>query len=191
MDYSPFIKPNENENKNNIREILYENPSMGAVTNWMCYILICYYIFDNEFKNAESSQILTFIIFLSILILWYEFIYSSWLSILHWLKQSPTTYEITKGNNAAYTMTGEEPNNPFSNIIGSIVADFALLEKSLEFNNLDYKFKDKIRAKYICFYDDQILQAPGMKHQKKWNQNRILLLKLKIKSIWNFGIFVK
>ncbi|CAG8856376.1 5217_t:CDS:2, partial [Gigaspora margarita] len=38
------------------------------------------------------------------------------------LKQSPTTYEITKGNNAAYTMTGEEPDNPFSNIIGSIVA---------------------------------------------------------------------
>ncbi|KAF0530358.1 hypothetical protein F8M41_012204 [Gigaspora margarita] len=34
------------------------------------------------------------------------------------------------------------------------IYDFALLEKSLEFNNLDSKFKDKIRAKYIFFYND-------------------------------------
>ncbi|CAG8765365.1 7663_t:CDS:2, partial [Racocetra persica] len=35
-----------------------------------------------------------------------------------------------------------------------LIHDFAHLEKSLEFNNLDSKFKDKIRARYICFYDD-------------------------------------
>ncbi|CAG8551261.1 5194_t:CDS:2 [Dentiscutata erythropus] len=35
-----------------------------------------------------------------------------------------------------------------------LIHEFALLKKSLEFNNLDSKFKDKIRAKYICFYDD-------------------------------------
>ncbi|CAG8742751.1 8056_t:CDS:2, partial [Racocetra persica] len=34
-----------------------------------------------------------------------------------------------------------------------LIYDFALL-KSLELNNLDYKFNDKLRAKYICFYDD-------------------------------------
>ncbi|CAG8488509.1 34955_t:CDS:2 [Gigaspora margarita] len=181
--YSPFIKLIEKDfkqNKHDIRDILYENPSMGAVMNWI-FTLLGYPFYIG-------------------------------------LKQSPTTYEITKGNNVAYTMTGEEPDNPFSNIIGSIVAvydwssisfdtwnfwpltiisiigsfvfviilqniiisymsdafanavkdskrgvyrfqidfiyDFALLEKSLEFNNLDSKFKDKIRAKYICFYDD-------------------------------------
>ncbi|CAG8521006.1 33193_t:CDS:10 [Gigaspora margarita] len=35
-----------------------------------------------------------------------------------------------------------------------LIHEFALLEKSLEFNDIDSKFKDKIRAKYICFYDD-------------------------------------
>ncbi|CAG8690796.1 14326_t:CDS:2, partial [Racocetra persica] len=35
-----------------------------------------------------------------------------------------------------------------------LIHDFALLEESLGFNNLDSRFKDKIRAKYICFYDD-------------------------------------
>ncbi|KAF0530351.1 transient receptor potential ion channel protein [Gigaspora margarita] len=301
-DYSPFIKLIESENKDNIREILYENPSMGAVMNWMwycskyywyrffylfflyflaysvicwayiahiqitgsfqrillviaivlfyylsyyhiavefkqfchkgrkyyldafnlvdllsliipiiifSYILICYYSFDNGFKNAESSLLMTFIIFLSILILWYEFfltlrMFEAIIAMGHalftllgypfyiGLNQSPTTYEIAKGNNADITMTGEEPDNPFSNILGSIVAfafviilqniiisymsdafsdavkdskrglyrfqidfihDFSLLEKSLEFNNLDSMFKDKIRAKYICFFD--------------------------------------
>ncbi|CAG8743543.1 9647_t:CDS:10, partial [Dentiscutata erythropus] len=35
-DYSPFIKFIDN-GKNNVREILYENPSIGAVMNWMWY----------------------------------------------------------------------------------------------------------------------------------------------------------
>ncbi|CAG8845369.1 5969_t:CDS:1, partial [Gigaspora margarita] len=35
-----------------------------------------------------------------------------------------------------------------------LIHEFALLENSLEFNDLDSKFKDKIGAKYICFYDD-------------------------------------
>ncbi|CAG8807650.1 10219_t:CDS:2, partial [Racocetra persica] len=34
------------------------------------------------------------------------------------------------------------------------IYEFAILKKSLEFNDLDSKFKDKLRAKYICFYDD-------------------------------------
>ncbi|CAG8794471.1 25517_t:CDS:2 [Gigaspora margarita] len=34
------------------------------------------------------------------------------------------------------------------------IHEFALFEKSLELNKLDSKFKNKIRAKYICFQDD-------------------------------------
>ncbi|CAG8787491.1 19842_t:CDS:2, partial [Racocetra persica] len=34
------------------------------------------------------------------------------------------------------------------------IYDFALLERSLELNELDSKFKDKLSVKYICFYDD-------------------------------------
>ncbi|RIB25573.1 hypothetical protein C2G38_2165562 [Gigaspora rosea] len=203
-DYSPFIKLIENEN-DNVREILYENPSMGAVMNWMWYCSKFYW----------SRSLFT--------LLGYPFYIG--------LNQSPTTYEVTEGNDAAYTMTGEEPDNPFSNIIGSIVAvydwssisldswnfwpltiislicsfvfviilqniiisymsdafsdavkdsnrglyrfqidfihDLALLEKSLGFNNLDSKFKDKIRAKYICFYDDPNITSSWKEESEK------------------------
>ncbi|RIB23843.1 hypothetical protein C2G38_2170194 [Gigaspora rosea] len=35
-----------------------------------------------------------------------------------------------------------------------LIREFVHLENSMEFSDLDYKFRDKIRAKYICFYDD-------------------------------------
>ncbi|KAF0443235.1 transient receptor potential cation channel subfamily a member 1-like isoform x1 [Gigaspora margarita] len=321
-DYSPFIKLV----KTGEREILYENPSMGAVINWMwhcskfywprtlyifvlyfltysiiswayiahiqitsvlhylliittiilfyylsfyqtvvvfkqlhhkriqyldrfnlvdllsliipifivSYILIHYYTFDDKFKNAESSQVLTFIIFISIIVLWHKFIlllrifevvigagHALFILLGHpfyiGLNQSRTIYQLSNGSEV-YTLTGDKPNNPFSSIIDAILAvynwssisldtwnfwpltiisvicsfifviilqnviisfmsdafsdavknskrgvyryqvdliyEFALLEKSLEFNNLDFKFKDKIRVKYICFYDE-------------------------------------
>ncbi|KAF0486238.1 transient receptor potential channel pyrexia-like [Gigaspora margarita] len=246
-DHSPFIQLITKiikKDEHNLREVLYENPSMGAIMNWMwrsskfywpralcifalyfltysiiswayiahfqitdlisiilpvfisSYILVHYYTFENGFKNAETRQNFTFIIFLSILILWYEL------------------------GHALFILLGYsylESDNPFSNIIDAILAvydwssisfnawnfwpltiisvlggfvfviilqniiisfmsdafadavanskhgayrfqldfiyDFALLKKSLEFNDLDSKFKDKIRAKYICFYD--------------------------------------
>ncbi|CAG8449587.1 5257_t:CDS:10 [Dentiscutata erythropus] len=87
--------------------------------------------------------------------------------------------------------TVEEQVNPFSSIISAILAvdafsdavkdsknglysyqidlihEFAYLEKSLEFNNLDSKFKDKIRAKYICFYDDPRITKRWKKTSKQ------------------------
>ncbi|RIB00517.1 hypothetical protein C2G38_2256650 [Gigaspora rosea] len=129
-NYSPFIKlieKNFKENKHDIRNILYENPSMGAVMNWMWYCS----------KVYLSRSLFT--------LLGYPFYIG--------LKQSPTTYEIAKGNNVAYTMTGEEPDNLFSNII--------------ELNDLDFKFKDKIRAKYICFYDDPNITSSWKEESEK------------------------
>ncbi|CAG8633100.1 17097_t:CDS:2 [Gigaspora margarita] len=211
-DYSPFIKLIESENKDNIREILYENPSMGAVMNWI-FTLLGYPFYIG-------------------------------------LKQSPTTYEIAKGNNADITMTGEEPDNPFSNILGSIVAvydwssisldswnfwpltiisiicsfafviilqniiisymsdafsdavkdskrglyrfqidfihDFSLLEKSLEFNNLDSMFKDKIRAKYICFYDDPNITSSWNDASEKMKEKPYPVTQFDNKTILKF-----
>ncbi|KAF0551104.1 transient receptor potential cation channel subfamily a member 1-like isoform x1 [Gigaspora margarita] len=239
VDYSPFIKLIETGE----RDIFYENPSMGAVINWMCYILIRDYTFENGFKNAESSQIFTFIIFLSILVLWYEFIlllrifedFAQNINILYnfiiALRQFLLFFILViiamghvlfillgYSSNIGLNQISEESDNPFSNIINAILAvydwssisfdtwnfwpltiisvigsfifviilqnviisfmseafsnvvedskrglyryqidlihEFTLLEKSLEFSDLDSNFKDKIRAKYICFYDD-------------------------------------
>ncbi|RIB16227.1 hypothetical protein C2G38_2190492 [Gigaspora rosea] len=164
------------------------------------------------------------------------------------LKQSSTIYEITKGNNLAYTMTGDEPDNPFSNIICSILVaydwdsisfdtwnywpltiisiicsfifvtilqniiisymgdafsdavkdskcavyrfqidfihEFALFEKSLEFNNLDSKFKDKIRAKYICFYYDPDITSSWKKIAEKMESEPYSMTQ--IENITNF-----
>lgn len=44
-----------------------------------------------------------------------------------------------------------------------LILDFALLKESLEFNHLDSKFKDKLRARYICFYDEPSIT-------KSWNE---------------------
>ncbi|RIB10862.1 hypothetical protein C2G38_154410 [Gigaspora rosea] len=48
-----------------------------------------------------------------------------------------------------------------------LIYDFALLKKSLEFNDLDSKFKDKLRAKYICFYDDPSITESWNKKSEK------------------------
>ncbi|KAF0473746.1 transient receptor potential channel pyrexia-like [Gigaspora margarita] len=232
------------------------------------YILINSYTIENGFKDAKSDQNLAFIIFLSILLLWYQFIlllrilegFAQYLNILFnivveirqfllffvltivamghalfillgypnnvGLSQSPPTYTLTNGS-AAYTMIGDQPVNPFANPINSIlqvyywsqisfsgwnfwpltilsvigsfifviilqnviisfmgnafseayadskpgvyryqidlILDFALLKESLEFNHLDSKFKDKLRARYICFYDEPSIT-------KSWNE---------------------
>ncbi|KAF0551109.1 hypothetical protein F8M41_023715 [Gigaspora margarita] len=251
VNYSPFIKLIEACE----RDILYENPSLGAVVNWMCYILVHYYTFENGFKNAESSQIFKFIIFLSILVLWYEFIlllrifedFAQNLNILFniiiALRQFLLFFILViiamghalfiflgYSSYAGLNQTSEE-ENPFSNIIDSILAvydwssisfdtwnfwqltiisvigsfifviilqnviisfmseafsdaakdskhglyryqfdlihEFALLEKSLEFNDIDSMFKDKIIAKYICFYDDPHITKSWKKKSKQ------------------------
>ncbi|KAF0559395.1 transient receptor potential channel pyrexia-like [Gigaspora margarita] len=208
----------------------------------LSYVLICYYTFDGGFKNAESNQILTFIMFLSILVLWYEFIlllriYEGFahnlnilLNIIISIRQFLLFFilVVIAMGHALFTLLGHPSYiglnqssttyDPFSNLLDSIFAvydwssisfdiwnfwqltiisivgsfmfvmilqnviisfmsdafsdavkdskrgvyrfqidyihEFALLEKSVEFNKLDSKFKDKIRAKYICFQDD-------------------------------------
>ncbi|KAF0551107.1 transient receptor potential ion channel protein [Gigaspora margarita] len=48
-----------------------------------------------------------------------------------------------------------------------LIHEFDLLEKLLESNDLDSKFKDKIRAKYICFYDDPYITKSLKKNLNK------------------------
>ncbi|CAG8750388.1 35724_t:CDS:2, partial [Racocetra persica] len=145
------------------------------------------------FKNVESSQFLTFIIFLS---------YPYYIG----LSQSSTTYEITNGN-AVYTMTGEVSDNPFSSIIGAILAVHDWSSISLDTWNFwpltiisvigcfifviilqnviisfmsdafsdaakdskrgVYGFQVKLRAKYICFYDDPSITKSWKKKSEK------------------------
>ncbi|CAG8474069.1 2640_t:CDS:2 [Cetraspora pellucida] len=47
-----------------------------------------------------------------------------------------------------------EIRTEFNIIIVDFIYDFALLERSLELNEIDSKFKDKLNAKYICYSDD-------------------------------------
>ncbi|RIB20410.1 hypothetical protein C2G38_2080833, partial [Gigaspora rosea] len=208
----------------------------------LSYVLIRYYSFDDGFKSVESNQGLTVILFLSILVLWYEFILllrifegfahnlNILLNIIISIRQFLLFFilVVIAMGHALFILLGfpsyiglyeSSPTyDPFSNILDSILAvydwssisfdiwsfwpltiisvvgsfifvmilqnviisfmsdafsdavqdskrgvyrfqidliyDFALLEKSLEFNNLDSKFKDKIRVKYICFYNN-------------------------------------
>ncbi|CAG8623405.1 7657_t:CDS:2 [Dentiscutata erythropus] len=169
-DYSPFIKLVIKGE----RDILYENPSMGAAINWMwysskfywprtLYILLGFpsYIGLNE----SSSTYYPFSNILNSIIAVYDWSSISFDSWSFW----PLTVISIVGS-FVFVMILQNViisfmSDAFSDAVKyskhgvyrfqiDLIYDFALLEKSLEFNNLDFKFKDKIRVKYICFYDD-------------------------------------
>ncbi|CAG8550238.1 10100_t:CDS:2 [Dentiscutata erythropus] len=170
-DYSPFIK----FIKKGERDILYENPSMGAVMNWI-FILLGYpsYIGLNDSSTTYDP-------FANLL--------DSILSVYDWSSISfdiwyfwPLTIVSIVGS-FIFVMILQNiiisfMSDAFSDAVTDsklgvyrfqidLIHEFALLEKSLEFNDLDSKFKDKIRAKYICFYDDPNITKPWKETSEK------------------------
>ncbi|CAG8521026.1 33194_t:CDS:2 [Gigaspora margarita] len=144
MDYSPFIKLIQMGEC----DILYENPSMGAIINWMCKKS------DNPFSNIIDAILAVYD--------WSSISFDAWnfwpLTIISVI--GSFIFVIILQNVIISFM-----DEAFSNVVEDskcglyhyqidLIREFALLENSLEFSDLDYKFKDKIRAKYICFYDD-------------------------------------
>ncbi|RIB29256.1 hypothetical protein C2G38_2057130 [Gigaspora rosea] len=89
------------------------------------YILLEYYSIEDGFKYAESNIYLSFIIFLSIIVIWYEFVTYIGLS------ESPTTYEITNGS-IELNLTEGEPENIFSNPFSSIISAYNWDSTSLD-----------------------------------------------------------
>ncbi|CAG8487606.1 12632_t:CDS:2 [Dentiscutata erythropus] len=166
-DYSPFIKIIIKGE----RDIIYENPSIGAVMNWMWYCSKFYwprtlYLFFSYIGLNESST--TYNPFSNII--------DAILAVYDWSSISfdiwsfwPLTIISIFGRfifvmilqNVIISFMGDAFSGALTDGKRGVyrfqidyIYEFALLEKSLEFNNLDSKFKDKIRAKYICFYDD-------------------------------------
>ncbi|CAG8559999.1 11358_t:CDS:2, partial [Scutellospora calospora] len=94
------------------------------------YFLMGFYSMENGFKNSTTTQVSVFLTFMSILFLWYElghalFVllgYPEYIS----LSQAPDTYDVVdpdlNSNESLYTMVGEVPDNPFSNLFSSIIA---------------------------------------------------------------------
>ncbi|CAG8494550.1 8250_t:CDS:10 [Dentiscutata erythropus] len=176
VDHSPFIKFIETGE----RDILYENPSMGAVINWMWYSSKFYwpktlYIFalflllgyssslglnqaseelDNPFSNIIYAILAVYD--------WSSISFDTWnfwpLTIISVI--GSFIFVIILQNviisfmSEAFSNAVEDSKRGVYRYQIDLIRDFAHLEKSLEFNNLDSKFKDKIIAKYICFYDN-------------------------------------
>ncbi|CAG8699991.1 14529_t:CDS:2 [Cetraspora pellucida] len=167
QDYSPFIKIIKDVGLN----ILCENPSMGAIMNWMWYsskfILLGYssyiglsqksIVVGGESNNPFSSII------------------GSMLAVYNWSSMSldtwnfwPLTVISVIGSfifviilqNVIISFMSEAISHAVNNSRGiysyqvDFIYDFALLERSLELNEIDSKFKDKLNAKYICYSDD-------------------------------------
>ncbi|CAG8485326.1 27611_t:CDS:2 [Dentiscutata erythropus] len=151
------------------------------------------------------------------------------------LSQSPTSYEVSNGSDSVFNMTGEEPNNLFSNFFSAIITvynwdsvsldtwgfwpliimsvignvifviilqnviisfmsaafedadkdgkhavifnqskliyDYAFKENSIFFSgqtDLDSKLKDKLRVKYICFYNELAITESWREKSLKW-----------------------
>ncbi|CAG8778433.1 14969_t:CDS:2 [Gigaspora margarita] len=134
-DYSPFIRIIIKGK----RDMIYENPSMGAVMNWMWYLYDWSSIsFDiwNFWPLTIISIVGSFMFVMILQNVIISFMSDAFSDAVKDSKRGVYRFQI------------------------DYIHEFALLEKSLEFNKLDSKFKDKIRAKYICFQDDpQIIKS--------------------------------
>ncbi|CAG8575652.1 20236_t:CDS:2 [Dentiscutata erythropus] len=207
-------------------------------------ILIRYYTFDNGFKYAKSSLNLAFLIFISILGIWYEFGHALFLFLGYasyiGLSESSETFEVLNGSNIVYNMTEEEPEDIFTNPLNSIIAaynwgsislddwgfwplliisvigniafviilqnviisfmsaafenadkngkrviltfqsrliyDYVNLENSAFTSGMNYfdtRLKDKLRVKYICFYNEPLIRKAWRDESKEWESSPI------------------
>ncbi|CAG8465150.1 18794_t:CDS:10, partial [Racocetra persica] len=175
-DCSPFIRLITELIKKDEFEILCENPSMGAVMNWMCQSPTTYeitngnavYTMTGEVSDNPFSSIIGAI-----------------LAVYDWSSISLDTWNfwpltiisvigsfffvmimqnlIISFMSDAFSDASKDSKRFVYGFQVDLIRDFALLKRSLEFNYLDSKFKDKLRAKYICFYDDPSIT-------KSWNK---------------------
>ncbi|CAG8512366.1 12570_t:CDS:2, partial [Cetraspora pellucida] len=220
--YNPFLFL-INAVENNYDDPFYYNPSMEAIINFMWYsteshwpstlyvyiiYLLSYSIISWMFiahiqVTGEFQHILVLVTILLFIFLGY----ASYVG----LSQSPTTYDVSNGNDMVYNMTGEEPANLFSNpfsaiiavynwdsisldawgfwpliimgVIGNIVFVMILQNVIISFmsaafedadedgkhaTDLDSKLKDKLRVKYICFYNDLSITKAWRENSLKW-----------------------
>ncbi|CAG8520403.1 26986_t:CDS:2 [Gigaspora margarita] len=122
------------------------------------YILLEYYTIEDGFKYAE-----TYI----------------------GLSESPTTYEITNGSNG-FNLTEGEPENIFSNPFNGkrtvlnfqsrLIYDYARLENSAFTSgksDFDNQLKNKLRVKYVCFYDEPSITKAWRDEAKEWETTPI------------------
>ncbi|CAG8597192.1 3712_t:CDS:2, partial [Scutellospora calospora] len=108
-DYSPFIRLLKLIGKD---DVFYEIPSMEAIMTWMWY--------SSKYHWRHTLQI--YVIYL----LTYSIISWAYIAHLEITGQAPDTYDVvdsnSNSNETLYTMVGEIPDNPFSNLLSSIVA---------------------------------------------------------------------
>ncbi|RIB29244.1 hypothetical protein C2G38_1198129 [Gigaspora rosea] len=130
------------------------------------YVLLNYFSIEYGFKYAESNLYLSFIIFISIIGIWYELLlllrifpeFARYVDIIYniiaeirlfllffaltiiamghalfiflgyaayvGLSESPTTYKVMNGSTVVYNMTGEAPENQFSNPFSAIISAY-------------------------------------------------------------------
>ncbi|CAG8586884.1 1998_t:CDS:2 [Dentiscutata erythropus] len=146
-DYSPFIKLVIKGE----RDILYENPSIGFPSYIGLYESSSTY---NPFSNILDSILAVYD--------WSSISFDIWsfwpLTVISVV--GSFMFVIILQNviisfmSDAFSDAVKDSKRGVYRFQLDLIYDFALLEKSLEFNDLDSKFKDKIRVKYICFYDD-------------------------------------
>ncbi|RIB29258.1 hypothetical protein C2G38_2057139 [Gigaspora rosea] len=192
------------------------------------YILIEYFTIEDGFKYAESNIYLSFIIFISIIVICFPYI---------GLSDPPTTSVVMNGSTVAYNMTGEAPENLFSNpftaiisaynwdsialdtwgfwplaiinVLGNIFFIILLQNVMISFmsavfesagkrnviyfqsiliyecarlkdsaftsgrNYFDKRLKNKLKVKYVCFYDNPSITEAWRDKAKKWESTPI------------------
>ncbi|CAG8619579.1 7145_t:CDS:2 [Cetraspora pellucida] len=110
------------------------------------YILINYYTFDSGFKNAESSETTEDGPFSNIV--------SAILAVYDWSSISLDAWNFWPLTLISVIGNAVKNSRRIYGYQIDFIYDFALLDRSLEFNELDSKFTDKLNIKYICFNDD-------------------------------------
>ncbi|CAG8583863.1 12749_t:CDS:2 [Cetraspora pellucida] len=167
---SPFIKIIKDIDI----DILCENPSMNAIMNWIFILLgFSFHIgltessttteeeSDNPFSNIIASILAVYdwpsISFdawnfwpLTIISIIGSFVFVIILQNVIISFMSDAITDAVKNSRSIYSYQVD------------FIHDFALLDRVLESNDLDYKFKAKLRAKYICFCNDTSIT-------KSWN----------------------
>ncbi|CAG8543875.1 16512_t:CDS:2, partial [Racocetra persica] len=156
---SPFNKIIKDDDFYNV---LSENPSMNAVMNWMWFILLGYSYYVGLVDSSESDNPFSSF-FGSILAVynWSSISFAAWNSWpLTLIGVFGSLLFVLVLQNVIITFMGEAVSDAVKSSTSiykyqvDYIHDFALYERALNANEIDFRFKDKLRAKYICFKDD-------------------------------------
>ncbi|CAG8460976.1 16905_t:CDS:2, partial [Racocetra persica] len=176
MDYSPFIQLI----KSSERDIFDENPSIGAAMTWM-FILLGYPLYIGLSQSPETYEVtngnVVYTMTQKTLDNPFSNFFRAILSVYNWSSISLDTWNfwplavisllggvffaiilqnvIISFMNDAFSDAVANSKRAVYSFQSDLIYEYAIHENLPNYiNDIDSKFKDKLRARYICFYDE-------------------------------------